>query len=187
MCQKMSLANVPEGTRISDTRWVDTYKPVNGSRRPKSRLCIKGCQEDKNKCPSTFASTASKETIMVALHITASNQKAFLQSAEMDRKVYVYPPEEAELPLSTVWKLLRPAYGRNDAARGWHKTLRQILLNLGMVESNSDKAVLHMKSADGNFHNIIVPHVDDLLVAGDDIFYELTIVLKHSSRWERRV
>ncbi len=155
---------------------------MNGSRRPKSRLCIKGCQEDKNKCPSTFAPTASKETIMIALHTIAANgwkmtamdvEKAFLQSAEIDREVYVYPPEEADLPLNTIWKLLKPAYGLNDAARGWHKTLRQILLNLGMTESNSDKALFYMKTNDGELHGIIVEHVDDLLVAGDDIFYEL--------------
>ena len=119
---------------------------------------------------------------MVALHIIAANrwkmtamdvEKAFLKSAEMDIMVYVYPPEEEDLPLNTVWKLLGPAYGLNDAARGWHKTLRQILLNLGIVESNSDKALFQMKTADGKLHGIIVAHVDDLLVAGDDIFYKL--------------
>ena len=42
-----------------------------------------------------------------------------------------------------------------------------------MTESNSDKALFYMKTNDGELHGIKVAHVDDLLVTGDDIFYEL--------------
>ncbi len=180
------MRDIPDGTKILDTRWVDTLKIVNGSRRPKSRLCVKGCQEDKTRCPSTFAPTANKETIMMALHMAAANQwtmkamdveKAFLQSAEIERKVYVYPPEEADLPVNVIWKLLRPAYGLNDAARGWHRTLRQTLLNLGMRESEFDKA-LFIHRTENRVNGTIVAHVDDLLVAGNDRFYETIGELK---------
>ena len=95
-------------------------------------------------------------------------EKAFLQSAETDRKVYVFPPEEAEHPLNTVWQLFRPAYGLNDAARGWHRTL----LNLGLTESVNEEAMfLHKENV--NLDGLIVAHVDDLLVSGNDKFYSV--------------
>ena len=96
-----------KGTKILETRCVDSMEEVNGSRRAKSRLCVKGCQEDKFKCPSTFASTASKETIMAAVHTISAKrwkmramnvEKVVLQSAEIEPQSLCVPSRRSGTP-----------------------------------------------------------------------------------------
>ncbi len=63
---------VSEGKQIIRTRWIDTWKSnTDGTRKIKSRLVVKGCEESAS-CPTTFAPTASKEVIVLALNVMAN-------------------------------------------------------------------------------------------------------------------
>ncbi len=83
-------------------------------------------------------------------------------------------------------RLLRPAYDLNDAARGWHRTLRQVLINLGLTESEFDKA-LFIHKRNNNVKGVLVAHVDDLLIAGNSVFYETIQKIKGIIKREEKL
>ena len=164
-----------KGKKVIKTRWIDTWKTQpDGSRSIKSRLVVKGCEESDN-CPSTFAPTVSKEVIVIALNIMANKhwvpksvdiEKAFLQSDNLDREVFVQPPPEADLSGSMVWQLSRAAYGLGDAAREWHKKLDKTLQFLGLKPSRHEPALYYQRKQH-RIKGIVVSHFDDLLYARD--------------------
>ena len=91
--------------------------------------------------------TFSRETLKLFCSICANEkweltmsdvQSAFLQSQNIDRDVFIEPPEQRKKP-GKVWQLLKPSYGLKDASRQWFfstiKTLK------GKVESYRQKLV----------------------------------------------
>ena len=147
--------DLPEGSEVIGTRYVETWKlNDNGSRKMKARLVILGNQDSKAGQLSTYAPTCSREVVMLSMHLMCSNnwslysmdiEKAFLQSREMVRDVFVKPPKEAGCGSETVWKLRKAAYGLGEAAKEWHETIKPILLDLGFKASKVEPAVFYMK------------------------------------------
>ena len=112
---------------------MDTWKVVtDGSKEPKSRLAVRGDQEEKNLLKEKFAPTASKAASNFVLCIIKSHiwepvtidiKKLFLHSQRMKRDVSVQPQVEAQIPKTHCWKLLVAVYGLSDAALEWYQTL----------------------------------------------------------------
>ena len=80
-----------------------------GTKTIKSRCVVKGNQEDSTNL-ATYAPTVSKEMMMFVTSISATQkweietmdvEKAFLQSRQLSRDVYINPPKEA---VGNVWK-----------------------------------------------------------------------------------
>ncbi len=97
-------------------------------------------------------------------------EKAFLQSGNIDRKLFVRPPSESGTDPTKVWKLNVAAYGLTDAARRWYLKLKQTLLECGFLMCQVEPAVFFMKDSKGKLRGIIVTHVDDFLFGGDQQF-----------------
>ncbi len=53
--------------------------------------------------------------------------RAYLQVKELSREVCMEPPVEAREPADTVWRLLVPVYGLNDAAQKFSVFMVNIL------------------------------------------------------------
>ena len=100
--------------------------------------------------------------------------RAFLQTSEIERSVYVKPPKEAGVPSSKIWKLKRPAYGLIDAAHSFFINYADNLISLGCETCKMDNATFYhfndgSKPADEvrNLDGIIGTHIDDAITVSD--------------------
>ena len=99
---------------------------------------------------------------------------AFLQAEQLDRKVYMMPPEGLKVQ-GKIWLLKKPVYGLNDSSRLWYEKLSAILHKLKMKKSLSDPAIFYYRD-DKVLNGIIAIHVDDLYWAGNDYFSTMIIL-----------
>ena len=109
-------------------------------------------------------------------------KSAYLQGNKLNRDIYVQPPSEAEVN-EKLWKLEVGAYGILDAGRMFYLRLVEELLKLGLHKVHSDGALFTFV-VEGKLHGLIVIHVDDLILAGDDYFHEtITDSLLHTFKF----
>ncbi|KAL1365153.1 hypothetical protein AAHE18_03G268100 [Arachis hypogaea] len=78
------------------------------------------------------------------------------------------PPEGLAIAPGQVCKLEKSLYGLKQASRQWNFKLKSILLELGYNQYKSDYNMF-TKSQSTDF-TIILVYVDDLVLAGDDLF-----------------
>ena len=97
---------------------------------------------------------------------------AFLQGKEINRDVLVRPPPEFDN--GNLWRLKKSVYGLNDAAISWYESSKAILTKNGMTVSSLDLALFHYQDH-GNFSGIMCIHVDDVLFAGDERFFNRVV------------
>jgi hypothetical protein len=126
--------------------------------------------------------TAHKDSLKLALSIAANEnfqiisadiKSAFLQGRSLDRKVYVTPPPEAD-DEGYLWLLEKAAYGLVDGSRLFYLELKNKLEYLGMKELSGDPGLFTMHK-DGKLIGIVCCHVDDLLMAGNDLFSSIVV------------
>ncbi len=128
--EEVWASDVDPNSTILGTRWIDTWKQGGlGTKILKSRLVAKGNQENSIDL-NTYAPTVSKEILMMLASLAATNkwqiesmdvEKAFLQSRDLQRIVYLKPPKEAVgNDKLTLWRLKTAVYGLADAAREWY-------------------------------------------------------------------
>ena len=124
---------------VVDTRWVLTWKDIDGCRAVKARLVARGFQDpdlaeglvDTSSCVALRSShlqvislSALKRWRLWSLDI----KNAFLQADPFTRDVFLQAPDEWRPRNSgRFWKLNAPAYGLNDAPVEFHKTLKRYL------------------------------------------------------------
>ena len=116
------------------------------------------------------------EAVQKGWKISSSDvTRAFLQTTEINRSVYVYPPKEAGLPRGKVWLLKRPAYGLIDAAHAFFINFGDNLISLGCETSKMDNATFYHFSdnskpgdEDRNLDGIVGSHIDDFLEVSSD-------------------
>ena len=165
-----------KGQKTISTRWVVTEKDVDGKKAAKARLVVRGFEEDEEL--SVDAPTAAKATLRTAFAIAANKswrletidiKGAFLQGKTIQRDVFVNPPDDIKMK-GVIWRLRKTVYGLNDAARAWYFTLVEELKLLKCTQSELDKAAFRYYKND-QFEGLLVIHVDDILIAGDDKFH----------------
>ena len=176
----------PKDKNILGTQWVITEKdPVKNEKvKRKARMCIMGNQEKNVETIPTESPTVAKSSIRLLLTEAARRDdwyvrtsdvtRAFLQTSEIEREVYVRPPKEAGMPSNKVWLLKRPAYGLVDASRGFYINQASKLVEFGMEVCRVDPAFFFyhsdgstVKSEVRELSGMIATHVDDSLTAGD--------------------
>ena len=160
-------------------RWVVTRHEIDGKNQPlKARLCVRGDLEDDKDLVRSDSPTAGKESLKLALMIAANEgfaaksadvKAAYLQGLEMSRTVYVEPPKEANVQEGKLWRLKKAAYGILDGGRMFYLRLVEELEKLGLYKVHSDGAIFSFVKS-GKLHGMVVTHVDDFLLIGDDIF-----------------
>ena len=176
----------PKDTNIITTQWVIVDKEVPGQMQPmrKARLCMRGDQEKNVENISKDAPTVNKVNIKLMLmeavrkgwDIESSDvTRAFLQTSNIDRNVFVKPPIEAGLPTNKVWKLKRPAYGLIDAAHSFFVNYADNLIALGCETCKMDNAIFYnfeggskLTDESRSLNGIIASHIDDSLIVSND-------------------
>lgn len=124
----------------------------------KARLVAKGFMDrDRGNFPTEVA-TPHKESSRLLLWLFTELQwaprkddakQAFLQSDKMcsfRRKVFLYPPSEANIPVTHVWAAERSIYGLDDGPHEWMIELHLVLIDEEFVRLDSDGPLLFSRS-----------------------------------------
>ena len=80
---------------------------------------------------------------------------------------------QAEKLEGEIWRLRKPLYGLNDAGRRFWLKVKKILEENGYRKLEGDEA-FHYKNEKEELKGMILLHVDDFLMAGDDDFLNET-------------
>ena len=152
-------------------RWMITEKICEGQKRAKAHLVARRL-EDEDQVPSD-SPTAAKSTLRTVLAIIANKgwiiktidiKAVFLQSCTINHNVYIMPPPEVKQ--DDTWKFKRQLM----VWREWHFSKNDVLLKNDCKQSSLDKALFRWYNKNGQLEGLILPHVDDFLLAGSDNF-----------------
>ncbi|VDI54554.1 Hypothetical predicted protein [Mytilus galloprovincialis] len=169
------------GQKLMSTRWVITEKEMNGERKVKARLVVRGFEEE-NEVKSD-SPTVHKESLRLFLAIASTSEfdihsidikAAFLQGKEIDRIIFVKPPKELSSDKPVAWKLNKCVYGLIDASRNWFLSVKRELLQLECIQSKLDPAIFYWHK-NNNLEGLFLMHVDDFLWAGSEHFKKQVI------------
>ena len=153
-----------------------TQKLKDGEHITKARLVAKGYEEKTSHSVRKDSPTCLKENLRILFVVAATLgwkvksldvRSAFLQGKEIERDVFLKPPEEADT--LKLWKLKKALYGLNDASRQWYLEVRKSLMNLGVKACVCDEAFFYWH-CDGKLCGLMAVHVDDFVNAGNDDF-----------------
>ena len=165
------------GQQTISVRWVITEKPINNKFETKARLVARGFEEETSQLRKD-SPTCSRETVTLVIWIASWNRwnchtvgvkAAYLQGDDIERDVFLRPPEEFDNGL--IWKLNKTVYGLCDAARAWYLRVKEELIKLGVEKCPLDNS-LFFWHVNGFLEGIICLYVDDFLYAGTHNFVE---------------
>ena len=161
-------------------RWVPTEKIVDGKTILKTRLVVRGFEEDTENLRKD-SPTCTKESVRLLLAMasirswechTVDVKAAYLQGDGIKRDVYLKPPKEYFN--GKLWKLKKTVYGLCDAARAWYNRVKSELTSLSVVRCSLDKG-LFMWYRKGQLEGMMAIYVDDFLWAGTSSFEKCVI------------
>jgi hypothetical protein len=164
---------IPEGTRLVDTKWVYTIKRnADGTvEKFKARKVGRGfTQEYGINYDETYAQIMRPETwrmfLVVAMYRDWDIRQwdvvaAYLQ-ADLDPKHKVYIEDTNEKGEVEYWLLHQALYGLKQSGHEWYQKLRGILDSpeCGLTQCVGDEGTYH------GYNGLLGSHVDDLLVVG---------------------
>ncbi|CAI7776637.1 unnamed protein product [Closterium sp. NIES-54] len=169
----------PPGANIVSGMWIFRVKRPPGSPPVfKAHYVARGfSQRQVVDYFQTFSPTPKMTTLRVLLHVAAQRDyelhsldftTAFLQGSLHEEIWLRRPPGfTGSFPPGTQWSLRRPVYGRRQAPREWHDTLRTTLAALGFAPSTADPSLfLRTDTSLPQFY--ILVYVDDLVFAITD-------------------
>ena len=171
------VVDKPSEVSVIATEWVLVEKEkLDGTKIIKARLCLRGDQEKSlHKIPRE-SPTVNKISVKILVTIAVSQgwdirscdvERAFLQSDQIEREVYVRPPPELNLPRNKVLLLKKTAYGLVDASRAFYLKQAKELKNIGFHPLSMDPAMfVHKASGQEMCDAAAAVHVDDALNAG---------------------
>ena len=174
-----SSGKVPDGVNVISAKWVFCWKTdAEGIiTKAKARLVARGFgQRFAVDYFETFAATPSMSSIKLVMAVAVQEEwplyhldvtQAFVQ-AKVDTDVFMKLPEGCSEMTGSIVKLEKCIYGTKQASRQWSRLLcRTLLEDVGMVQCQADPCVFRKKSA-GRVSLILVVHVDDILISGDE-------------------
>lgn len=150
-------ASIPSGSRVYGTRFIDAVKKDKGKTKLKSRLVAQNYRDKASKSIPTKAPTISRLGLRIALHAAAMHPddlsftrdvtQAYTQSkSQLERKVYLEPPKEMNLPEDEILQAVKPLYGVPESGLHWFITYRNHHeAKLGLKSSNIDPCLLYKK------------------------------------------
>lgn len=168
--------------------------------KAKARLCLAG-----HLCPDAVSGelqvdspTIDRISTMIFLHSVISMgwiknwfigdiSNAFLQGADLVGKVmYMRQPRQGlpNLMPGQLLKLRKAVYGRPDAPRKWFEELARILESeFSFTKSAIDPAMFYLNSKQGVLCDLLIVHVDDLMIAVDGSDYANSVVKNLKQRF----
>ena len=86
----------------------------------------------------------------------------FQHNPDEDKAIYMKTLPGFSQEKSQVWKLKKTLYGLKQSAHKWQKTLTELLLSIGYVQSSADDCVF--LTDDQHLPPILFVHVDDMMI-----------------------
>lgn len=171
------LTDLPEGRKTIGSKWVFKIKTNEFGlpARYKARLVAQGFSQKYGvDYDEVFAPVVRSTTFRALMSVAGSRnyivkhydvKNAFLNS-DLDEEIYLKPPPGFE-GNDKVCKLRKSLYGLKQAARVWNQAIHGTLIECGCVQSQTDKCLYSIHKNKVNTYIII--HVDDILIAGNDL------------------
>ena len=101
-------------------------------------------------------------------------ERAYLQPEKLEREIFAEPPPEAGLSWEWLWRILKPVYGLNDAARLFFEFCKKVMVELTAEQMPGDSCTWlffakDAKTASGRrLVRWVSYHIDDLLISAAD-------------------
>ena len=183
------------------TRWVPTWKVIDGETTAEARLVIKGTQDP--DLQQGLVETAVRVSLhpshlqFLSLHAVKKRagwslevKNASLQADRSRRDVFVHaPPEWGPRCRTRTWQLRVPAYGLHDAPVAFYATLQKYLpdkernikvAGLNFRDSSRDPRLYYVVGGTRNPAGASTTHIDDILGRGGaGIMEEVRVSLTH--------
>ena len=168
------------GQKAISTRWIVTEKVKGGENICKARLVARGFEEEMEEWEKD-APTCNAETLKFCLTViklkkwtcyTLDVKTAYLQGDEIQREVYLKPPNEGNW--GGLWKLKKTVYGLKDAAKAWYSKVVKVVEELGGERSRLEPNIFFWKK-ENKLNGILCSHVDDFCYGGNESFFRETI------------
>ena len=121
------------GQKAISTRWIVTEKVKGVENICKARLVARGFEEEMEEWEKD-APTCNAKTLKFCLTViklkkwtcyTLDVKTAYLQGDEIQREVYLKPPNEGNW--GGLWKLKKTVYGLKDAAKAWYSKVVKVV------------------------------------------------------------
>ena len=171
------VVDYPDSDNIISTEWVLVEKEkLDGTKVTKARLCLRGDQERALHSIPRESPTVNKISVKLLVTLAVSQgwqirscdvERAFLQSDQIEREVFVRPPPEMKLPRGKVLQLKKTAYGLVDASRAFFLKQAKELKDVGFHPLTMDPAMFIHKTRGQQMCDAgAAVHVDDALTAG---------------------
>ncbi|RFU25514.1 hypothetical protein B7463_g10820, partial [Scytalidium lignicola] len=179
-----SVADVPEGVRIFNARFVDEIKNKGTEKAfEKSRLVVQAYNDEGKELVLTQSPTIQRVSQRIVLCIAAMESKitdlylrdisqAYVQSTtSLNRDFYIRPPVELAQQLclqkDSILRVIKPLYGVPEAGNHWFKTYHSHhVKELSMEQSTYDPCLLYSNNPFG----LVGLQTDDTLFVGDPEF-----------------
>jgi hypothetical protein len=166
-----------EGRRTLSGKWVYTRK-INGDtglpEKFKARFVVRGFQQREGRdFGELFASVAHKDSIRVFLsivnHLDLECDQvdiigAFL-NGDIDRELYVEPPQGSNIPANMVLRLRKSLYGLKQSPHLFNKKLDAFLRSRRLTPTRGDPCLY--SRLEGETRLMVSVHVDDQLIASN--------------------
>ena len=171
------------GQKCISTRWICSLKDTPAGTIHKARLVARGFEEINRDDIPKDSPTCGTDSLRLVLAVIAQRgwrtrtmdiKTAFLQGAEIDRKIFVKPPPEVQCT-DVVWQLRKCVYSLSDASLSWYNRVKEVLEQCKVNVSKVDPAVFYWKDNNGRVQGILACHVDDFLWACSVEFEEKVI------------
>ncbi|KAJ4736375.1 Transposon Ty1-NL2 Gag-Pol polyprotein [Rhynchospora pubera] len=169
------LTKLPEGKRALQSKWVFRVKDeVDGSKRYKARLVVKGFMQKKGiDYTEVFSPVVKLTTIRMVLgfvatenlHLEQLDVKTTFLHGDLEEEIYMVQPEGFEIrgKEGLVCKLKKSLYGLKQAPRQWYKKFDKFMCDHAFKRSGMDHCCYFRYF--GTSFVILLLYVDDMLIA----------------------
>jgi hypothetical protein len=182
--EPVAIEDVPKGTRIFNSRFVDEIKhPGTDKAFEKSRLVVQAYNDQGKDLILTQSPTIQRvsQRIILALAPSLGQAKppvslylrdisqAYVQSnTHLNRQIFIRPPSELGLDKNSILRVVKPLYGVPEAGNHWYNTYHNHhLQKLRMTQSTYDPCLLHTAT---NGFGIVGLQTNDTLFLADPDF-----------------
>jgi len=176
-----SLVPTPANARVIPTQWVFTkkYHPDGSLRKHKARLVVTGNKQRQGEdYASCFSPVVKHSSVRILLAIAAKYRyhvsfidvtNAYCWGTLHEETFCKQPPGFQQLSPTgetLVCKLHKSLYGLPQSGRCWNQRLTQILIQIGLQQSDYDPCVFYKRTLASFF--AMSAYVDDNMVVSSD-------------------
>jgi len=170
--------DIPRNSNVISSHYffVVKHDGESGKLKLKCRIVPHGNRDKEKDDIRSDSQTAQFPVIRSVLSISAlfklklatlDISKAYMQSGDLSREIYMRPPDAFMTNRGELWKIIKPAYGLVESGRLWQITIESWLLSDEALETVPGLPQLFYKKNKEELPILVIAKVvDDLLIAG---------------------